>query len=48
MTIDGARVFGLDDENGSIEKGKKGDIILFDALKPHLSPILDPVGSMVH
>ena len=48
MTIDGARVLGLDKEVGSIEKGKKADIILFDALKPHLTPMIDPVGSMVH
>jgi 5-methylthioadenosine/S-adenosylhomocysteine deaminase len=48
MTIDGARVLGLENEIGSIEVGKKADIILFDTLKPHLSPILDPIGSLIH
>jgi 5-methylthioadenosine/S-adenosylhomocysteine deaminase len=48
MTINGAHVLGLDNEVGSLEEGKKADIILFDALKPHLSPMIDPVGSLVH
>ncbi|MDQ1654730.1 MAG: 5-methylthioadenosine/S-adenosylhomocysteine deaminase [Cryptosporangiaceae bacterium] len=37
-TIDGARALGLADEIGSLEAGKKADIILFDTDKPHWYP----------
>lgn len=56
-TIDGARALGLEAEIGSLEAGKKADIILVDCRgKPHLSPLFDPVeaaafaarGSDVH
>jgi cytosine/adenosine deaminase-related metal-dependent hydrolase len=39
VTIDGARAFGLDKQIGSLESGKKADIILVDMFKPHLVPI---------
>jgi 5-methylthioadenosine/S-adenosylhomocysteine deaminase len=38
-TIGGARVFGLDGELGSIEKGKRATLALIDYAKPHLLPI---------
>jgi cytosine/adenosine deaminase-related metal-dependent hydrolase len=37
-TIDAARALGLEDQIGSLEVGKKADIILIDMLKPHLYP----------
>ena len=35
-TINGARVLGRDSELGSLEEGKKADVILVDFNKPHL------------
>lgn len=37
-TIDGAKVLALDDRIGSLEKGKKADIIAINFQKPHLKP----------
>jgi len=39
-TVNGAKAVMWDNEIGSIEKGKKADIILVDLKKPHLTPIL--------
>jgi 5-methylthioadenosine/S-adenosylhomocysteine deaminase len=47
-TIDGARAMGLDAEIGSIEPGKKADLVAFDFRRPHLVPCIDPVGNLVH
>ncbi|MHA2174448.1 MAG: amidohydrolase [Candidatus Hodarchaeales archaeon] len=37
-TLSGAEALGLDKEIGSIESGKKADVILLDFQKPHLVP----------
>jgi len=42
-TIDGAKAFGIADMIGSLEPGKKADIILLDIYKPHLYPFNLPV-----
>lgn len=42
-TIDGAKALSLDGEIGSIEVGKRADLILVDLRKPHLAAL----GSLV-
>jgi len=42
-TIDAARALGLADEIGSLEVGKRADLILVDMCKPHLYPLNMPV-----
>jgi cytosine/adenosine deaminase-related metal-dependent hydrolase len=39
VTIDAARGLGMENEIGSLEVGKKADIILIDMYKPHLVPM---------
>jgi 5-methylthioadenosine/S-adenosylhomocysteine deaminase len=47
-TIDGARAMGLAEEIGSLEIGKRADIVVFDFRRPHLVPCVDPLGNLVH
>ena len=48
VTIDAAKALGLEKELGSIEAGKKADIILIDMLKPHLVPANMPVHRVAY
>jgi cytosine/adenosine deaminase-related metal-dependent hydrolase len=48
VTIDAARALGLEAEIGSIEEGKRADLVLLDARRPHLAPPLMPVHRIVH
>jgi cytosine/adenosine deaminase-related metal-dependent hydrolase len=47
-TIDAARALGMEKEIGSLEPGKKADIILLDWFKPHLVPMTMPVYRVVY
>ncbi|HIE12325.1 MAG TPA: amidohydrolase [Desulfotomaculum sp.] len=47
-TIGGARALGLGDKIGTIEVGKRADIILLNLRKPHLYPPHDVVAHVVY
>ena len=48
VTIDAAKALGMEKEIGSLESGKKADIILLDWFKPHLVPMNMPVYRVVY
>jgi len=47
-TIEGAKALGLEDIVGSLEVGKKADLILIDFEKPHLTPTHDFYANLVY
>lgn len=47
-TTDGARALGLEDEIGTIEVGKKADLVLVDMVAPHLTPQRNPLSHLVY
>jgi 5-methylthioadenosine/S-adenosylhomocysteine deaminase len=47
-TINGAKALGLSNEIGSLEVGKKADLIMIDLNKPHLVPLVNIVANIVH
>ncbi len=47
-TIDGARVLGIGDIIGSLEAGKKADIIIIDTRRPHLIPLYNIYSHLVY
>lgn len=48
VTIDAARAIGMEAEIGSLEPGKKADIVLIDLRKPHLVPANMPLHRAVY
>jgi 5-methylthioadenosine/S-adenosylhomocysteine deaminase len=47
-TAVGARAMGLEDQIGSIETGKKADLVVIDFRRPHLTPQTSALGNLVH
>jgi 5-methylthioadenosine/S-adenosylhomocysteine deaminase len=47
-TREGARALGMDSEVGSIELGKRADLILVERDRPHLEPDVDPYSTLVY
>lgn len=47
-TINGAKALGLDRIIGSLEPGKRADLIIIDTNKPHLTPMYNPVSHLVY
>jgi cytosine/adenosine deaminase-related metal-dependent hydrolase len=47
-TTNGYRALGLGSIGGSIEVGKKADVVIIDARQPHLSPLTMPVHQLVY
>ncbi|MBW2433231.1 MAG: amidohydrolase [Deltaproteobacteria bacterium] len=47
-TLKGAQVLGLESTVGSLEPGKKADLIIVDTARPHLTPMYNPVSHMVY
>jgi cytosine/adenosine deaminase-related metal-dependent hydrolase len=47
-TINGARSLGLQDQIGSIEVGKRADLVILNIQRPHLTPTFNPVSNVVY
>jgi 5-methylthioadenosine/S-adenosylhomocysteine deaminase len=47
-TIHGARALGLGAEIGSLEPGKRADLVIFDLDLPEWRPLIDPVNTLVY
>lgn len=48
VTIDAARALGLEADIGSLEAGKKADIVIVDMARPHLAPFQMPAFRLAY
>ncbi len=47
-TLRGARALGIEDQVGSLEEGKKADVVVVDPRQLHVSPASDPYSQLVY
>jgi 5-methylthioadenosine/S-adenosylhomocysteine deaminase len=47
-TLSGAKALGMEDRIGSLELGKKADVIVVDTHKLHLTPMYNPYSHLVY
>ncbi len=47
-TLGGARALGMEDRIGSLEAGKRADIVVVDVRAPRMTPMYDPVSHLVY
>jgi len=47
-TINGAAALGIADRTGSLEPGKRADVVVLDAASPALTPSYDPVSTLAY
>jgi 5-methylthioadenosine/S-adenosylhomocysteine deaminase len=47
-TREGARLLGLADQLGSLEPGKRADLVVVNPWKAHAAPAPDPVSTLVY
>lgn len=47
ITVNGARMLGMEDRIGSLAVGKEADIVVIDARMLNMQPVHDPVSSVV-
>jgi 5-methylthioadenosine/S-adenosylhomocysteine deaminase len=47
-TIDAAKALGMEKEIGSLEVGKKADVVLLDLRRPHLYPLNMPIFRLIY
>ena len=47
-TIGGARALGMEDRIGSLEAGKRADLVVVGLKQPRMNPVYDPVSHLVY
>jgi 5-methylthioadenosine/S-adenosylhomocysteine deaminase len=47
-TLGGAQAIGLEGQIGSLQVGKRADLIVVDTCQPHMTPMYDPASHLVY